>query len=106
MTVDSVTRRVLKDEERLLRKTGIRHGISAAVDDLPLEELLEAAPIKHGHFQQSTVGRLNSAGFTIELTFAYPHCTINLGSELTDEVVRNLIEAFDPPQERPNRNVS
>lgn len=106
MSVESVRRRVLKDSARLRRRTGIRYGLSAAADSIPLSELVARAPIPHPELQKTTVRRLREAGFTIEPTFAYPHCTINLGGELTDEVVRNLIEAFDPPEERPTANGS
>ena len=102
LEVEGVKRRVEKDSPRLLRKTGIRYGLSVAADALPLAELIEVGRIPHDELQKTTVERLLEAGFTIEPTFAYPHCTINLGIELSDEVVGNLIAVFDPPEERPS----
>jgi hypothetical protein len=89
-------RRAARDRERLGR-FGIS-GFGATSAKMTLEELIRRAGMPHPELQRSTVGRIREAGFKIERTGRWPHCTIDLGEAPDEETTARLIAAFDPPE--------
>ena len=80
------------------------YGLSAFAGWTPtitLAEVIEASELAYPEVQTSTVGRIRAAGFRIERTFKWPHCTIDLGEDPTENTAARLAEQFDPPVPRP-----
>jgi hypothetical protein len=80
------------------------YGLSVAAVLLPhttVAETMTYVRMPYPMVQLSTVGRVRAAGFTIARTFRWPHCTIDVGDDLSDSVMLRLIEAFDAPEPRP-----
>ena len=97
LRIGALRGRAIKDLDRL----GY-FGISVFADDqASVQDLVEAGPVPHARLQRSTAGRIRAAGFDIEPTFDWPHCTVKLGDRLTDDVLRQLIVTFDPPEDSP-----
>jgi hypothetical protein len=99
--------------KRVLRKAQLARphlngvaGISVAAassPDMTLRELLDAGQIPHHVIQRSTCARIRSAGFAMFRTGKWPHCTIDLGTDPTNDAAERLIAAFDAPEANPGK---
>lgn len=104
-TAAQVLKRAKKDRDRLGR-----YGVSAFAGWTPattLAEVVEAAIIVFDVVQLSTVGKIRTAGFSIERSFKWPHCTIDLGEEPMEDTAARLVALFAAPVPNPgleNRN--
>ncbi len=98
-TATQILIRARKDHRRL----GY-YGISAFAgwtSETSLAEVVEASGLLFDVVQTSTVGRLRAAGFGIQRTFMWPHCTIDLGEDPTDDDAARLAALFGPPVPNP-----
>jgi hypothetical protein len=80
------------------------YGLSVFAILLPLMTVAQTVTYVGLSFpvvQLSTVGRVRAAGFGIERTFSWPHCTIDVGADSSESVMLRLVQAFDPPEPIP-----
>jgi hypothetical protein len=99
MIAADLTTRATNDQRRL----GY-YGLSVVAVLKPLLTVAETVAYFNLAFpliQLSTVGRIRAAGFSIERTFRWPHCTIDVGADPSESVMLRLIDAFDPAEPRP-----
>lgn len=94
-----ILRRATKDRGRLGT-----YGISAFAGWTPettLAEVVGASGLVFDVVQTSTVGRLRAAGFEIARSFRWPHCTIDLGDDPTEDTAARLVGLFNSPVANP-----
>jgi hypothetical protein len=101
--------------KRVLRKARLAKphlngvaGISvaaASTREMTLRELIGAGEIPHHRVQRSTCGRIRAAGFRPFRTGKWPHCTIDLGPDPTNDAADRLIAAFDAPEANPGKEM-
>jgi hypothetical protein len=92
MTVEKLRQWAEKDRPRL----GY-YGLSVFAANLALEHLVQVAPLPQRWLQTTTLERLSAAGFSLAPTGAWPHYTVKLSDELTDDRLERFIRAFDAP---------
>jgi hypothetical protein len=99
MVAVNLTARAMKDFARLHY-----YGLSVMAILRPLVTVGQTVAYTGLSFpmvQLSTVARVRAAGFGIERTFSWPHCTIDIGADPSESVMLRLIDAFDPPEPIP-----
>ena len=75
---------------------------SLSTKALPGSAFPNRCSFRYGNVRLSTVGRLKLSGFALLPTMARPHYDVVL-PDVTDETLRRLEVAFDPPITNPAR---
>ena len=69
-----------------------------------IAEVATVCHVPHGQVAVTTARKVAEAGFRLVPDGELPgHVNIDLGSELTDEVVKRFIDLFDPAEDNPGR---
>lgn len=97
MVISDLRRNAIATLQRMGRLgVSVRAGRGADIEELAENPF----PLPHAVIRVTTVGRLRAAGFEIEATGAYAHCTVWL-PDATHERLEHLRAAFDDPAPNP-----
>lgn len=73
-------------------------------DEDVIRRIVQEATLPNGQVRTTTVGALTDLGFSLEQT-GHPEChyDVDLGDELSSEVVERFEQAFEAPRRNPCR---